>query len=136
MIIYVHKKLHILIVRYLWILLIVAMDIISKRKLINILFLFYFKKSILKNMKDSMMFNKETTFENGILNLLFAKKAIIEFIDFIKKERFSRYNSWIIIQATDKRRFDVYKRGVKGLNFITEFHNGVKSLIWKEEKNE
>lgn len=42
------------------------------------------------------MFNKETTFENGILNLLFAKKAIIAFIDFIKKERFSRYNSWII----------------------------------------
>jgi|GEM_PF-5884891 hypothetical protein len=85
---------------------------------------------------DSMMFNKETTFENGILNLLFAKKAIIEFIDFIKKERFSRYNSWIIIQATDERRFNVYKRGVKGLNFITEFHNGAKSLIWKEEKNE
>ena len=83
-----------------------------------------------------MMFNKETTFENGILNLLFAKKAIIEFIDFIKKERFSRYNSWIIIQATDERRFNVYKRGVKGLNFITEFHNGAKSLIWKEEKNE
>lgn len=85
---------------------------------------------------DSMMFNKETTFKNGILNLLFAKKAIIEFIDFIKKERFSRYNSWIIIQATDERRFNVYKRGVKGLNFITEFHNGAKSLIWKEEKNE
>lgn len=89
-----------------------------------------------KKKADTMMSNKETTFENGILNLLFAKKAIIEFIDFIKKERFSRYNSWIIIQATDERRFNVYKRGVKGLNFITEFHNGAKSLIWKEEKNE
>jgi 5'(3')-deoxyribonucleotidase len=91
----------------------------------------YFEITRNKNKENYLV----STGRNGLKGLLWAKKALIEFEEFIQHSNIAyghrNKQKQILIMWDDNRRQKAYKRGMKGMGYREAFWNKKKCLLKK-----
>lgn len=92
---------------------------------------FHIGLNVYKKRKDKAFNFMKNTGKDGLATLLFARKAIIEFESFIQEKTCRYKDIFIVVDWDDKRRRNVYERGLKSLGFEFDMLDGKKCLIKK-----